>query len=63
MWKDWVHRTRKEQDEKTSRLAVEASMSRAKSLEISKLKDDLKQAIQEKEVQMLSLNICMHSFS
>ena len=54
-WKDWVQRTRKEQDEKTSRLAMEARMSCAKDCEISKLKDDLNQSIEKKEVQYIIL--------
>ena len=50
-WKDCVQRERKEQDCQTkSRLALEARMSQAKSLEISKLTNDFEQAVHEKEV-------------
>ena len=55
-WKDCVQRERKEQDDKTeSTLAMEARMSRAKAHEISRLRSDLEQAVQEKEVQMIIL--------
>ena len=61
-WKEWVQKRTKEQDEKTSNLAMETRMSRAKSHEISKLKKDLEQAVQEKEVQNIyTLIFCMHA--
>ena len=53
-WKDCVQRERKEQDDKTeSTLAMETRMSRAKAHEISRLRSDLEQAVQEKEVQII----------
>ena len=64
-WKDCIQRERKEPDHKTKiLLAMEARMSQAKSLEISKLRNDLEQAVQEKEVQIIILFLhILHALS
>ena len=63
--KDGVQKERKEQDDNIkSTLAMEVRMSRAKTCEISRLKTDLEQAIQDKEVQIIILVVhILHIFS
>ena len=51
LWKDCVEKKRRDQDRDTSILAMETKKSHAKTLEISKLRDDLKTANQQNEVQ------------
>ena len=62
-WKECVQRERKEQEDKSRALAMEARMSHGKSKEISRLRSDLQLADQEKKVQIIILfhYICMLS--
>ena len=52
-WKECVQRDRKEQEDKSRAVAMEAKKSHGKSKEISKLTSDLHQAVQEKEVRQI----------
>ena len=54
-WKYFVQRERNKQEDKTRALALEVKMSHGKIQEIAKLRSDLKQAVQEREVYIIIL--------
>ena len=62
-WKECVQREWKEQEGKSKALVIEARMSHGKSSEISKLRTDFEQAVQEEEVQITLFLHNLHALS